>query len=105
MYLHLGQNTIVPYRSVIGVFDLDITSQSKITRQFLASEENSKRVVNVSDDLPRSFVVCEEERRARTYISQLSTATLQKRVTSEPLIQEIAKNQYGGQNHGRSETQ
>ena len=79
MYLHLGQNTIVPYNSIIGIFDLDITSQSKITRTFLANEEKAKRVVNVSEELPRSFVVCSEPKRARTYISQLAPSTLQKR--------------------------
>ena len=26
MYLHLGQSVVVPYRDVIGLFDLDNTS-------------------------------------------------------------------------------
>jgi len=82
MYLHLGQNTIIPYNSIIGIFDLDITSQSKITRKFLASEEKAKRVVNVSEELPRSFIVCSEPQKSRTYISQLATSTLQKRVAA-----------------------
>ena len=88
MYLHLGQNTIVPYNSIIGIFDLDITSQSKITRNFLASEENAKRVVNVSEELPRSVIVCSEPKK--------STATLQKRVAAE-LIDNKAESTYGGQ--------
>ena len=85
MYLHLGQDTIVPYSSVIGIFDLDITSQSKITRKFLSNEETAKRVINVSEELPRSFIVCSEPKKARTYISQLSTATLQKRVAANSI--------------------
>ena len=85
MYLHLGQNTIVPFSGIIGIFDLDITSQSKVTRAFLASEEKAKRVVNVSEELPRSFIVCSEPKRSRTYISQLATATLKKRVLSKAL--------------------
>lgn len=85
MYLHLGQNTIIPYDSIIGIFDLDITSQSKITRKFLASEEAAKRVVNVSEELPRSFIVCSEPKKSRTYISQLAPATLQKRVSTNSI--------------------
>ena len=50
MYLHLGQTTVVPFHDVIGVFDLDITSQSHITRAFLSQAEQNKNVVNVSED-------------------------------------------------------
>ena len=58
MYLHLGQSVVVPEANVIGVFDLDKTSSSRITRWFLSGAEKSGRVVNVSDELPNSFVVC-----------------------------------------------
>ncbi|MBQ9980332.1 MAG: DUF370 domain-containing protein [Oscillospiraceae bacterium] len=75
MYLHLGQNVIVRERDVLGIFDLEITSQSKRTRQFLAAAEKGGRAVTVSDDLPRSFIVTAD----KVYISPLSSATLQKR--------------------------
>ena len=58
MYLHLGQSVVVPYRDVVGIFDLDNTSSSHLTRAFLERAEKEGRVVNVSDDLPRSFVLC-----------------------------------------------
>ena len=34
-YLHIGQNAMIPAKRIIGIFDLDITSQSKRTREFL----------------------------------------------------------------------
>ena len=34
-YLHIGQNAMIPEKRIIGIFDLDITSQSKRTREFL----------------------------------------------------------------------
>lgn len=79
MYLHLGEETVIPAASIIGIFDLEITSQSKITRDFLASEEKKKQVLNVSEELPRSFVVCSEKNKKRTYISQISSTTLKRR--------------------------
>ena len=85
MFLHLGQNTIVPYSSVIGIFDLEITSQAKITRNFLTGQERARRVTNVSEELPRSFIVCQEEEKSKVYISQLSSQTLQKRVENNIL--------------------
>ena len=79
MYLHLGEETVILDKSIIGIFDLEITSQSKITRKFLSSEEKSKNVINVSEELPRSFIVCSEKGKNTTYISQISPQTLTRR--------------------------
>jgi len=58
MYLHLGQNVVVPETDVIGIFDLDNTTCSRITRDFLSGAERSGRIISVSEELPNSFVVC-----------------------------------------------
>ena len=79
MYLHLGQNVVVPEASVIGVFDLDNTTGSHITRKFLGNAEKAGRIISVSDELPKSFVVCGEENEMTIYLSQLSSLTLLKR--------------------------
>ena len=80
MYLHLGQSVVVPYREVVGLFDLDNTSASHLTRAFLERAEREGRGVNVSDDLPKAFVLCRgRDGVSRVYLSQLSTATLLKR--------------------------
>lgn len=79
MYLHLGQNTILQDRDIIGIFDLDITSQSIRTRRYLANAEKSGEVIAVTGDLPKSFVVAGARGRQRVYLSQLSTATLLRR--------------------------
>ena len=79
MYLHLGQNVVVLQRSVIGIFDLDNTTQSHITRRYLNLAEAAGCVVNVSEELPKSFVICQEAGQTTVYLSQLSSATLLKR--------------------------
>ena len=48
MYLHLGQDTVVRTDEIIGIFDLENTSISKITKEFLARSEKGGLVVNVS---------------------------------------------------------
>ena len=78
-YLHIGQNVVVPDTSVIGVFDIDNTTQSYITRAYLNEAEKAGEIENIADDIPRSFVVCVEEGRRIVYLSQLSSATLLKR--------------------------
>ncbi|MCL2342422.1 MAG: DUF370 domain-containing protein [Firmicutes bacterium] len=77
MYLHLGNAAVVRKQDILGIFDLDSSSQSHLTREFLAREEKRNRVQNVSEEsLPKSFVLCAD----RTYLSPLATATLLKRV-------------------------
>ena len=85
MYLHLGQDKVVPIKTIVGIFDLDNTSQSRITREYLAACQKAGQVVNVSEELPKSFVVCQEKGQKKVYISQLSSATLQKRALTYSL--------------------
>ena len=79
MYIHLGQNVVVPEADVIGIFDLDNTTGSHITRKFLSDAEKAGSVINVSDELPRSFIVSGKNKDVIIYLSQLSPQTLLKR--------------------------
>ena len=79
-YLHIGQSVMLEDRRIIGVFDLDITSQSKITRQFLNQAESDGVVLTAVEDIPKSFVVCDHPyHRQIVYISQLNSSTLARR--------------------------
>lgn len=79
MYLHLGQGIVVPDASVLGIFDMDNTTSSHITRRFLNGNERNGKLVSITDDLPKSFVVCNSDNETTIYLSQLSSATLSKR--------------------------
>ena len=48
MYLHLGQDTVVTLDEIIGIFDLDTTTVSKSTRNYLTNAEKAGDVVNLS---------------------------------------------------------
>ena len=77
MYLHLGSNVSVPTADIIGIFDLDNTSTSAITRAFLRSAEEEGMVIDVGEELPKSMVVCcPRGSWQRVYISPLNSATL-----------------------------
>jgi len=81
MYLHLGNETVVNTKDVIGIFDLDNATLSRHTRKFLADCEKRREVINVSFELPKSFTVCAEKNKKQTvYISQISSSTLLKRM-------------------------
>ena len=76
MYLHLGQNTVIPAQKIVGFFDMDNTTVSKTTRDFLSQAEKNGRVKYVSYDLPKSFILTKDQ---TVYISPVSVATLVNR--------------------------
>ena len=79
-YLHIGQNLMLEDKRIIGIFDLDNTSQSKITRTFLNQAEEDGVVLTAIEDIPKSFVVCDHPyHRQIVYISQLNSSTLARR--------------------------
>lgn len=80
MYLHIGNEMIVNEQNIIGVFDIENTSVSKFTRDFLRKKQEKGRVVSVTEEIPKSFVVCVGPgRRETVYLSQLAASTLKKR--------------------------
>ena len=79
MYVHLGVDQVVNEDDIIGIFDLESTTVSKHTRKFLNEAEKQKKVINVSFELPKSFVLCGKKKNTLVYISQLSSSTLYKR--------------------------
>ena len=81
MYPHRGQSFGAPFRDVTGVFDMDNTPASLHTRRFLERSEKEGRLVDISGDLPKSFALCKAgDGPPVVYLSQLSAATLLKRV-------------------------
>ena len=82
MYLPIGNDLAVRSSSVIGIFDLDNTSTSPRTRDFLAKAEQEGRVVPC-DDLPKSFLITAEYGLSRVYLTALSAATLEKRMNHQ----------------------
>ena len=79
MYLSIGNDMAVRETSIIGIFDMDNTSTSKRTREFLSKAEKNGEVVPC-DDLPKAFVLTAEYGLDRIYLTSLSTATLEKRL-------------------------
>ena len=80
MYLHLGQDVVVKMEQVVGIFDMENSTVSRITRDYLAKATKQGRVVNVSMEMPKTFVVCSgRDQQITVYISQISAATLRKR--------------------------
>lgn len=82
MFLHIGVDTVIKTEDIIGIFDLDTSTVSRHTRKYLNTAQKDGKVITVTDDLPKSFIVCtDEDDRSKKiiYLSQISSQTLLKR--------------------------
>ena len=86
MYLHLGSDISVNTNDVIGIFDMDNTTISAKTRSFLKMAQKNGEILDVTEDLPKSFIIARVADKNRVYISSLATRTLFKRASSENTI-------------------
>lgn len=86
MYLHLGRDIVVNLNDVVGIFDMDNTTVSRASRTFLKREQELDNVIDVTDELPKSYIVTENRYGVTVYISSISPATLLKRTKSSKMM-------------------
>lgn len=79
MYVGIGGDMAVRDRSIIGIFDLDNTTTSRHTQRFLSEAEQHGVVIDVSGELPKSFVLTQELGMERVYLTQFNTAAIDRR--------------------------
>jgi len=76
MYLNISEKNAVSTKNIIGIFDMDLTTISKKTRDFLNSEQKKGKILESLNELPRSFILAEEG----VYLSPVNTVTLKRRL-------------------------
>lgn len=80
MFIHIGDNISIPINEIVGIFDLEGTTITGVTRDFLKVAEEEGFVITVSDRMPKSFVITEKNKQNMIYITSLSVSTLKKRM-------------------------
>lgn len=95
MFLHLGENLVVPVKDIIGIFDIETASYSSDTTQFLRMAEEDGFVERVNSEVPKSFIVAEVNKKSKVYLSPISSSTLSKRTEINNYCLEN-KNRLGG---------
>lgn len=82
MFLHIGGEYVVPVKNIIAIMDLETTSISKDTKEFLRVAEEEGFVKAVTDDIPKSYIITEFNKKSEIYLSAISSVTLKKRIKS-----------------------
>lgn len=83
MFLHIGEEIIVFLKDILTIMDIERTTTSSNTREFLKGCEEKGMVVTVGEDIPKSFIVTIREGKQTVYLSPISTATLKKRIMKQ----------------------
>ena len=77
MYIHIGENKVLRKKDILFVFDMDSSTVSVHTRNYLNKAQREKRVISVSLDLPKSFIVTKD---GLVYLSTFNTSTIVSKI-------------------------
>ena len=81
-FLHVGHNKSIRSRDIVGIFDMDNSTVSGVTRNFLSMAQKNGEVINATDEIPKSYIlICKKkERKPKVIVSQLAVQTLNERL-------------------------
>ncbi len=79
MFIHIGGDVVIPMKNVIAILDIETTTLSKDTKEFLRIAEEEGFVEAISEDLPKTFIITEIDKKSKIYLSPISSVTLHKR--------------------------
>lgn len=87
MLIHIGEHTVIPENEIVGIFDMDNTTEIRKssfendTVNFLNEAQKKDNVINVSPlELPKSFIICETKKGKKIYLSPVLAGTIHKRI-------------------------
>jgi hypothetical protein len=78
-FLPLENNRFVKKEGIIGIFDLDKSTYTAITRKFLSRAEREGRVSTASMGLHKSFILYDDGVKEQVYLSIFARAVIEER--------------------------
>jgi len=67
MFMHLGGDVVISLKDIISIMDIESSSTSSITKEFLKTAEDE------------GFILTEKNKKTIIYLSPISSVTLFKR--------------------------
>ncbi len=80
MFLHVGNNKNIRIKDIVGIFDMDNTTVSAVTRKFLSGKQKEFLVEAASFDIPKAFILYLDGGEYKICFSSLSPAALRGRL-------------------------
>jgi hypothetical protein len=69
VFIQVTKNKSVRKQDIIGIFDLDSSTVSNITRNFLNNAEKSNKTVGI-ETLPKSFILTDKNIYLSSHLAQ-----------------------------------
>jgi extracellular matrix regulatory protein B len=79
MFLHIGGDVVIPEKNIIAILDIETTTISEDTKEFLRISEEEGFIISISHDIPKSFIITEFDKKSKIYLSPISSVTLMRR--------------------------
>ncbi len=93
MFLHLGENVVIPQKEVIAILDMESVNSIDSDR-FLRISDEDGFVKRINKENPKSIVLTERDKKSIIYLSPISSVTLVKRSNFKREINNLSNIKY-----------
>ena len=83
MYLHIGNSESIKKSEIIGIFDLDTSTVSSVTKKYIEKMQKEGKVEYNDTDLPRTFIIVKNKKEEKIKLSRISATSLIQRTEAE----------------------
>ena len=80
MFLHIGKDVIIKNKDIIGIFNLEYIKNTKEYKAMYNDLKEKNDILNVSDEYEKSFILTENDKKIKGYITKIGTSTITKRL-------------------------
>lgn len=80
MFLHLGENIMIRTKDIVMIFNVETSSYSGDTLNFLKLAEEDGFVEKIGHEKLKSCIIAEVNRKSKIFLSPISSVTLLKRI-------------------------
>ena len=79
MYLHIGKDFVIKKKDIIGIFNIDYIKNTKEYKSMYRNLEEKNNLINVSEKQEKTFILLENNRNIKGYITNIGSNTIGKR--------------------------
>lgn len=79
MFMHLGGDVVISLKDIISIMDIESSSTSGVTKEFLKTAEDEGFIRRISENEEKSIILAEKDKKTIIYLSPISSVTLHKR--------------------------
>ncbi len=79
MYLHIGKDFVINNNTIIGIFNLNYIRNTREFKNLYDNIEKEGNIRKISEEDNKSFILTEENKIIKGYVTNIGTNTIGKR--------------------------